>query len=185
MSVFSGRWRWWLLTLLIGIVIASVTTLTGPPSWASGFVAVGAQAISSAANTVHSDVSLGVLGVLQGATYIFLHNLKDLVLFAIPAAGPAFFAYSLTITGWSGNYLAINQLHVPAWASLLTLLIMPSTWVEIFAYSIATSESIMLLVGLGRRPAKALKAYAASVALAVAVLLAAAIIESTEIALLG
>ncbi len=83
------------------------------------------------------------------AADIYSHNVKVGLVELIPGVGPFIFGISLYGTARVTQAIAITQ-GLPSSLLVLSLFILPHSWIELPAYAIATGESLLLLYSLLR-----------------------------------
>ncbi len=77
------------------------------------------------------------------------HNLEVATSEIIPVVGPAEFVLSSSITAITAETLGKSEgVSVPGPLIMFALFILPDTWIELVAYSVAVAESIMLLLAI-------------------------------------
>ncbi len=124
--------------------------------------------------------------VLDKAYLIFSHNLLIASIEFVPALGWAFFGYSTYQTVELLHAIALSPSFyggsIPPQLVVLSLFLLPHTWLELPAYAIALTESLFVVrAALRRGLASELRRAAAVYAFVAGELLVAAVFESTEI----
>ncbi len=124
------------------------------------------------------DVSSSTLAIFENNFFI------NMIMF-VPIAGPFFGSYVLYNTGLMIAAQSIVN-GIPPLSVLLFLFIFPFTWMEFIAYSIALSQSVWLTWRIIQHKGKnELKKTFILIGACIAILLAAAFIESVIIASLA
>ena len=95
-------------------------------------------------------------GFMNKTFFILSHNLRVLILASAPVVGPILMYYSAFSAGMILNALVLTSegklSHVQV---LLSSLSMPHTWIELLAFSLTTSECVIVTLQLLRkRPLK-------------------------------
>lgn len=118
------------------------------------------------------------------ALQIFSNNMILCLLFFIPFFGTAFMAFVGYNTGLVLSAVAIVNPQTPTSLVLaFTTLLFPWAWMEIIAYSLASSEGLMVIVsGVRRILRKEAKRFLIIFAIAIILLTVGAIIEELAIA---
>jgi len=133
-----------------------------------------------------SDMFSNMTASQQVAT-IFTQNFTVSMAELIPGIGIAFFGYSIYVTARSLEGIAATQ-GIPSTLALVTLLLVPSTWAELPAYSIAGVENAFLVYAIYRaakgakeRLAREVRSLVAAVVLIAVELAVADLLEVGEI----
>ena len=124
---------------------------------------------------------LALKGFVNKTLFILFNNMKVLILSSVPVMGPIFMYYTALSAGMVLNALATTSSgRVTHLQVLVTSLTAPSTWLELLAFSIVTSESILLSVQMLRKGSLRDEAFYMAVALIVssALLLISASVEA-------
>ena len=138
------------------------------------------------AQAIVSDYQ-STIGAHPTAIEIFGNNVSLCLLFYIPVFGTAFMA----LVGYStGVFFAALPIVNPSSPSSLTLafttLILPWTWMEFTAYSLASSAGLMIIVSAIRRTLrKDVRKLLITLAVSVALLAIGAVLEGLAIAMAG
>ena len=119
-----------------------------------------------------------LIGENPTMTQILMNNLPLCLLFFIPVFGTAFMAFVGYSTGVVLSALAIAYPPADALVLALTTLAAPWTWMELTAYSLASSEGIMLILAIiGRNIRRELKTFLIVLAVSAVLLALGAVIE--------
>ncbi len=124
---------------------------------------------------------LALRGFVNKTLFILFNNMKVLILSSVPVMGPVFMYYTALSAGMVLNALATTSSgRVTHLQVLVASLTAPSTWLELLAFSIVTSESILLSVQMLRKGSLRDEAFYMAVALIVssALLLISASVEA-------
>ncbi len=118
-------------------------------------------------------------------TEIFLNNFRIALFEFVPLFGWLIFGESVYVTARIIEAFALaNNPPLPGAAVMISLLLLPHSWLELPAYSLAVTQSFFLILYLAtRRPAKALNTTLVALIFTAVELLVAAIFESVEIQL--
>jgi uncharacterized membrane protein SpoIIM required for sporulation len=177
LKIIVGR-RWPLLALLFVAELVSIVLISNL-SFFPGEFNVYVQQYNNVSGILNTSASSQVGG-------IFLNNFRVAMIEIIPGLGLALFSFSIYETARIVQVIGIQQ-HTGAGA-LATLFFLPSTWLELPAYSIAATEGVYLLYafyygfrrGWGRLR-REFRFLWVNVMLIGVVLIVAAVIEVTEI----
>jgi hypothetical protein len=137
------------------------------------------SSLSSERSVVYSSSLFGM--VLE----IFPHNLLVATIEFVPVVGPLLFGLSTAITSLTVASEGFFLYHTSGFIVLLSLIIVPHTWLELPSYAVACSTSIYLIYLLYRREmlrAKGMKVLFMYL-FVVLELVVAAVFESSEILL--
>lgn len=124
--------------------------------------------------------------VLRVTTLILLNNVRVCLLSASPFLGIVSYLTSLTVTAWVLRSLATARFGKRWMEVSMRVLYMPHTYLELLAYSIVFVEGCIATYYLAARgdiPESHVRTYAVSLAISLAVLTLAALVEACEIAL--
>ncbi|RLE76807.1 MAG: hypothetical protein DRJ56_03565 [Thermoprotei archaeon] len=124
---------------------------------------------------------LALRGFANKTLFILFNNMKVLILSSVPVMGPIFMYYTALSAGMVLNALAATSSgRVTHLQVLVTSLTAPSTWLELLAFSIVTSESILLSVQILKKGSLKDEAFYMAAALIVssALLLISASVEA-------
>jgi uncharacterized membrane protein SpoIIM required for sporulation len=137
-KVIVGK-RWPVFCLLFAAEIALIVLVTNLSFFPGEFNTYQQQ---------HNSVS-GILGAsaTNQVGGIFANNFRVAMIEIIPALGLAIFSFSMYETARIVQVIGIEK-PIGAAEALVTLFILPSTWLELPAYSIAATESLYLLYAI-------------------------------------
>jgi len=123
---------------------------------------------------------MDIYGRDPSATFILRNNLTLCLLFFVPAFGTAFMAFVGYSTGTVLSALAIvSSGSTDAFFLALATLSLPWSWMEFIAYSLASSEGMMIILALvGRTLRREAKTLLIVMAVSVALLVLGAIAEA-------
>lgn len=146
---------------------------------------IGSQAFITAdqaqflVNSVTGSVASGSIPL-----DIFLNNMFICLIFFLPGLGALFLVFVSYNTGVVLSATAIIS-GMPSLELFLTLLLVPSTWLEIMAYSLAANEGTLLILSILKKHFKReLRTLAKTVLICAALLTVGAIVESILISML-
>jgi len=91
-----------------------------------------------------------ILTTNLSALFIAQNNISLCILFFIPIFGTSFMAYVSYNTGLLLSVLATTQ-SITVIDLFLSTLLLPTTWMELVAYSLASTQGIMFLLGVFTR----------------------------------
>ena len=110
---------------------------------------------------------------------VFVHNLYAASTMYVPILGIGFALYAAYVTGLAVQALAVMEAK-SLWVIMASLLLVPSTWIEVLAYSIAVTESMFL----GRAIMKRGRRGEFTISLAMLILVASLLLLSASIELM-
>jgi hypothetical protein len=149
----------------------------------TAFLFLGSQSQLSQEEATRLVEDFGeVIGPHPTAIDIASRNVFICLLLFIPLVGPGILAFVSYNTGIMAAALAQYLGSITSIEIFLTMFLVPWAWLEIAAYSLASAQSIMLLVGgFTRSLRKEAKYFLLSLALCLLLLGSAAIIEAAFI----
>ncbi len=150
----------------------------------TSFLFMGSQSQLSPEDAARLVEDFGeVIGPYPTAIDIASRNIFICLLLFIPLVGPGILAFASYNTGIMASALAQASGSITSIEIFLTMFLFPWAWLEISAYSLASAQSIMLLVGgFTRRVRQEAKYFLISLTICLCLLGAAAIIEAAFIA---
>ena len=178
LKIIVGK-RWPLITVLFLAEIAVIFVIANAPFFPSELGTYENQY-----NTTSAVLNQGAAGQVVG---IFSNNFRVATVELIPLLGLFTFGLSLYETARIVEVIAIVK-SVGVGLALANLFFLPSTWLELPAYSIATAESIYLVYATylsfksgWAKFAREIRFLLVNVILVAGVLIVAAVFEVTEI----
>ncbi len=159
-----------IITFIISVIITAVATLTP----------IEAQEAKDINNELNQTVgSLKEQNTLL--QFIFGNNFMITLIMFVPIIGPLFGVYAFYNTGALIAAVATAE-HFNPTLRFLTLFLIPVTWLEFLAYSIAIAESVWLIRRIIQRRGKREIINASMfISICAVILLVAAIIETVLI----
>jgi len=182
LKIVVGK-RWPLILALFATEIAAILVIAN-----TAFFPGELSTYQHQYNQIKPVLNQSAIGQVAG---IFSNNFRVATIELIPIGGPGIFAFSIYQTARIVEVIGITNGQGLA-ASLGTLFLLPSTWLELPAYAIAVSESCYLLyailAGFNRGWSafiREIRFLFVSVLLIIGVLFVAAVFEVTEIQIEG
>ncbi|HVB95130.1 MAG TPA: stage II sporulation protein M [Nitrososphaerales archaeon] len=176
LKLIVGR-RWRVIAIIFAIELVAIVIVSN-----SAFFPGESSLYEKQYNNIKPVLNQSAAGQVVG---IFANNFRVAIAELIPVIGPILFGLSIYETARIVEVIGIvNGLGVGA--ALGTLFFLPSTWLELPAYSIAVAESAYFVYAMRRGLAGLLKEVRfliVNVVLIVGVLIVAAVFEVTEIQL--
>jgi uncharacterized membrane protein SpoIIM required for sporulation len=177
-EIAATRLQWVALVFVVELVAVSIVSTTPFFPGEAETYRQQAQALSSAMANVTAP---------QEVVDIFSNNFRVSMIDLIPGAGVAIFATSIYVTARVAEGIATIQ-GIPSAYAVATLLVLPSTWMELPAYSLAGVENVFFVYaayvaakGTRERLEKEVSTLIATVGLIGVVLIFAAVFEVGEI----
>ena len=161
-----------IMAILVFFLVAIAITIAGL------LTPLGESDVNELENTINSTRNtVNSLPLTQQVSFIFGNNFMLCLIGFVPIAGPAFEFYSLYSTGLvlQADSLTYNLNPI---LSFFLLFILPFTWMEFLAYSIAMAESCWLTWRLIQHRSKIeVKNACLFISISALILLVAAVIE--------
>ncbi|MGD8545180.1 MAG: stage II sporulation protein M [Candidatus Bathyarchaeota archaeon] len=163
-----------ILTIVIFLIISIMMTIFGI------LAPISPQLIDDLGKGLEdTQTIISNLPAVQQVSFIFGNNFMICLMGFVPIIGPIFESYVLYSTGVTITaYVSYTNIQINPILVFASLLILPFTWLEFLAYSLAISESFWLTWRLIKRKGKKeIKNSCLIISICAAILLVAAIIE--------
>jgi uncharacterized membrane protein SpoIIM required for sporulation len=180
LEIIVGK-RWRLLTAIFLIEMAFILIISNAP-FLPGELSTYKDQYNNIKPVLGQDAAAQIVS-------IFANNFRVALVEIVPLIGPAVFGFSIYETARIVEVIGLQN-PVGIIGSLVTLFALPSTWLELPAYSIAVVESLYLAYAIftgfrggWTRLARELRFFVVNILLIAGVLLVAAAFEVSEIQL--
>lgn len=175
----------WLLIMILSLAYMLFIAMAGPPSYIRSVIEEAAKQIIQLGKDIVGSSENAVLMIVRSTSIIFANNIRVLILSAIPFIGFAMYPLSLTVTSWVLRILA-EWGYGENWRDVVVqIFLMPHTYIEVLAYSIAFVEGARLAYHIAVKKdisLRHIKRYLVYLVVAVVVLFVAAVVEAITIA---